>query len=71
MTIEVPTLTRSPSIRSRASDPPRVPQHQCSFMDEHTVTIFNLLTERNMMKLPEAKSHEEVGKADDPYYPVP
>lgn len=40
-------------------------------MDEHTVTIFNLLTERNMMKLPEAKSHEEVGKADDPYYPVP
>ena len=50
-----------------SSSQPRA-NKQYSFKDEHVDSLFKLLNKSNILKLPEARRPEEVGKSDNPNY---
>lgn len=66
MAVDVLDLAKSHPIRTLPSS--RVSQNQYSFKDEYTITIFNLLVKKNMLKLAKVKCFEEIGKIDDSNY---
>ena len=68
MAAETKSPVKPQSVRGSGSSSQPYANKQHSFKDEHVDLLFKLLNKSNILKLPEARRSEEVGKTDNPNY---